>query len=475
MSDSNTILRLDKLSVQNFRCFGECSIDLHPTLTVLFAENAEGKTALLDAVSIALDVFVQAIAFNRRSHGFNRKDVHLIRGEKAAMIPVLPVEFKASGYVSNESISWSRSLTSYLTRARSSTRDTKRLRDAAKRLRDQLADFGAHKSERPPTLPLAVFYGTGRLWSEQRLTQGRKVEGSSQYGQLVAYMDCLSSSSSFKAFVAWYEAASDAARSPTSVAYGLLERPVKQIAAVRQAVRTVLEPTSWTEIDWEFAPTNKEGLPEGSGFLVVEHPERGRFPVSLLSDGVRNMVALAGDLAHRCARLNPHLGEDAAAKTPGVLLIDEVDMHLHPRWQQLVVALLQKAFPSMQMIFSTHSPHVLSTVAAESIREIQVNEGHGLTAQPGTQTKGTESASVLASVMRIDPVPPVVEAKELSRYRQLIQLREEDTDEGQSLRQRLDAHFGRTHPLMLECDRLIRLERFKAKLPTTKPPETSRE
>src|SRR5947207_918223 len=114
MSDSSdTIFRLDKLSLRNFRCFSECSVDLHPALTVLFAENAQGKTALLDAISIALDVFIQAIAFDRRSHGFNRKDVHLIRGENTAMIPVLPVEFMADGYVNNEPISWSRRLTSY--------------------------------------------------------------------------------------------------------------------------------------------------------------------------------------------------------------------------------------------------------------------------------------------------------------------------------------------------------------------------
>ena len=77
--------------------------------------------------------------------------------------------------------------------------------------------------------------------------------------------------------------------------------------------------------------------------------------ISILSDGVRNMIALVADIARRCASLNPHLNEAAARLTPGVLLIDEVDMHLHPRWQQLVVGLLQNAFPAMQMILSTHS------------------------------------------------------------------------------------------------------------------------
>ena len=64
---------------------------------------------------------------------------------------------------------------------------------------------------------------------------------------------------------------------------------------------------------------------------MVKHPKYGRLPLSALSDGVRNMIGLIADIAHRCARLNPHLSEDVARQTPGVLLIDEVDMHLHPR------------------------------------------------------------------------------------------------------------------------------------------------
>ena len=60
---------------------------------------------------------------------------------------------------------------------------------------------------------------------------------------------------------------------------------------------------------------------------MVDHPDTRRLPLSTLSDGVRNMVALIADIAHRCAWLNPHLGEDAARHTPGVFFIDEVDMH----------------------------------------------------------------------------------------------------------------------------------------------------
>src|SRR5207249_2270078 len=130
-----------------------------------------------------------------------------------------------------------------------------------------------------------------------------------------------------------------------------LQKNLSVITAVREATRIVLEPTGWSDLTW----------PLGQRSLGVRHRDHGLLPLSVLSDGVRNMVALVADLARRCASLNPHLGEAVAQLTPGVLLIDEVDMHLHPRWQQQVVDLLRRAFPSLQMVLSTHSPHVLST------------------------------------------------------------------------------------------------------------------
>jgi predicted ATP-binding protein involved in virulence len=181
----------------------------------------------------------------------------------------------------------------------------------------------------------------------------------------------------------------------------------------------------------------------------------------MLSDGVRNMIALVADLAHRCVRLNPHFGEAAARLTPGILLIDEVDMHLHPRWQQLVVELLQKAFPAMQMVLSTHSPHVLSTVDVTSIRVIRLRDGQGVIETPTFQTRGVESADVLASIMGVDPVPQVEQAVWLSSYRARIEDGDVDTTEAISLRAKLVDHFGLEHPLMLECDRLIRFQAFK--------------
>ena len=230
-----------------------------------------------------------------------------------------------------------------------------------------------------------------------------------------------------------------------------LPKNLPLLAAVQEATRVALAPTGWCELDWDFEKRS----------LVVGHPEYGRLPLSALSDGVRNMVALISDIARRCASLNPHLHDAAARLTPGVLLIDEVDMHLHPRWQQLVIGLLQKAFPAMQMILSTHSPHVLSTVDADSIRVIRLVDGHGVPEVPAFQTRGVESADILAKVMDVNPSAQVEQASWLTDYRALVQTGEHESQAAKSLWDKLVAHFGPDHPVLADVETLRRLQEFK--------------
>jgi predicted ATP-binding protein involved in virulence len=442
---------MHQLYLRNFRCFEECKIQLHEQLTVLIAENGQGKTAVLDAIGIALGLFVDTIAGTRQLHGFDRTDVHLVQSEDGSMQPVLPTEFVAEADIGGEEIHWSRALGGYSLRARTSTKEAESLRQAAQRLRDNVAGYAGASDAEVPLLPLVAFYGTGRLWSEHRLTEGKKTNVVDGDGRLSGYTDCLSSSSSFKGAVAWYENKMNETRDPRFSSE--LKNNLALLSCVQKATRVVLEPTGWCDLDWDFDQKS----------LVVTHPKHGRLPLSVLSDGVRNMIAIIADIARRCASLNPHLHADAALLTPGVLLIDEVDMHLHPRWQQLIVDLLREAFPALQLILTTHSPHVLSTVDKDSIRVIRLSDGESFILTPTLQTRGVQSADVLASIMGVDPVPQIEEALWLSNYRALIEDGAASGQEAQSLRSKLLAHFGDSHPLMIDCDRLIRFQTFKLK------------
>ena len=444
-------LRLDKLTLHNFRCFADCVVDLHPELTVLVADNAQGKTAILDAIGIAFGLFVQSLTKSGPSHGFAHEDIRQIRKDSEHMVQVLPTEFRAEGVVIGQSLKWQRSLSSGSARARSSTQKATNLQNAAVKLLTSLNAFAAGVATENPVLPLIAFYGTGRLWSTHRLTEGRRTTERRGIVRLAGYTDCLSSSSSFKSFVLWYRTMVSLLRGSAARTLGPDERPQAQLAAVREAARTVLEPTKWRDIDWD----------DNRRTLVVEHPEHGRLPLSQLSDGVRNMIALVADIAHRCVRLNPQFGEEAARRTPGILLIDEVDMHLHPRWQQLVMDLLRRAFPAMQMVVTTHSPHVLSTVDKSCIRVVRLQDSRGVLETPSFQTRGVESADVLATIMGVDPMPQVEEASWLSSYRGMIEDGLAEQSDALALRAKLVNHFGEKHPLVLDCDRLLRFQALR--------------
>lgn len=444
-------LRLDHLELKNYRCFGEVSLDFHPELTVFVADNGSGKTALLDAAALALSTFVDAVSGTTKLHGFLRSDIRLALDEHGKMTPKPPTGFAARGKFDGQNVTWRRVLGGTATRARTSTAGATKAQTTAVSMRRRLEAYADGGRDDAPPLPLVALYGTGRLWDQERLTERRKQSSREPMGRISGYVDCLTPSSSFKAFVAWYESMVVAIRDTPVSGVRTPDRPENLLAAVRQATHTVLTPTGWQDIDWDM----------DQRLLVAEHPEHGRLPLSFLSDGVRNMVALVADVAHRCARLNPHFGTEAARLTPGVLLIDEVDMHLHPQWQQLVVGLLREAFPAMQMIITTHSPQVLSTVDMDCIRVVHHDQARGYLTTPQYQTKGVESADTMARVMNVHAVPKVDEATWLSNYRALVQAGLDRSAEATGLWDRLVGHFGEDHPVMHEVATLRHLQEFK--------------
>jgi predicted ATP-binding protein involved in virulence len=99
--------------------------------------------------------------------------------------------------------------------------------------------------------------------------------------------------------------------------------------------------------------------------LRLELADGQLVPFSQLSDGYRNLVAMIADITWRASQLNPHHGADAARKATGVVLIDELELHLHPAWQRRVVDDLLRTFPNLQFVATTHSPQVIASARPE--------------------------------------------------------------------------------------------------------------
>jgi predicted ATP-binding protein involved in virulence len=424
--------RLDRLFLTNYRCFPFLDIELHPSLTVIVAPNGSGKTAILDAISVAWRLFVDTLLTKPNSVGFDHDDVRLQLSADRTMEPMLPISFAAKGHLAGSALHWSRTLDSDKPRAKTTFVEALDLKERAQALRAHISAYADNKRPDAPELPIVAYYGTGRLFGAHKLTRKKKSGGTSR---ILGYEDCLTSASRYKFFEDWFERFSREAQQEGTTAKQSAHNPREKLSAVARAVDALLAPSGWHGLAWDFAEDQ----------IVATHPEHGTLPVSHLSDGIRNVIGMAGDIAHRCTRLNPHLGAAAARATNGIVMIDEVDMHLHPEWQQVVIQSLRDAFPLIQFIVTTHSPQVLTTVKSANIRVLRRDTDGKWQAVPPTQSPfARESKDALAYVMGVDPLPLKTEEQRgfqetIRSYEQLVRRGHKESGEARQLRAQIDA------------------------------------
>lgn len=505
-------MRIDHIELKNFRCFDDLSIELHPKMTVLVAPNGQGKTSVLDAIKVVLWPYVAGFDLGSTTNDVTGISIDDVRREDVAAHQMdwrLPAEIKASGQLQvrqlildgtlkdpapptagagldvaiafHEDVPWQSA------RFRDSVKKATKTKERAPENALSLSETAKALEQRvftdrnpsPDDLPMLGYYGTGRLWSQKKLTSKHEKADNETRSRTFAYRDCLDPASSYKHFTVWFSRVHKAyfqaqirnleKQLPlmADVSYGLIA-PFK---AVQHAVDTILKAhTGWHRL--EYSAEHEE--------LVLHHEQHGELKVSQLSDGIRNMLAMVGDIAYRCYNLNAHLGEKSPQRTAGIVLIDEVDMHLHPGWQQTILSDLMAAFPMLQFIVTTHSPQVLTSVDASCIRILRevFDETKGKhRCVPKTvpmQTKGVASSDLLARIMAVNPIPSVPEAAWVTRYHALIQQGRHDANEGKELRQKLNEHFGADHPVSHEFERMIRLQDFKRRLPVAKPRQGER-
>lgn len=437
-------MKLNVLRLENFRSFAELEVPLHEQMTVIVAENGQGKSTLLDAIRIALWPYVSSFdlarnAFNDPGNAIAIDDVRLQRLSSGDMARQLPARVIMTGDFGSGTSTWTRYRDSES--KASKTKDagnTNPMKQWATAIQGQIRD------PMQPDLDLNVFgyYGTGRLWAQKRLMESPKGKDDTKdadfYIRTFAYMNCLDPASSYKHFKEWFIWAFQSlreqqirqleGRSPSPDLQAAKER----VLAVQQAIDTFLQPTTgWHRL--EYSITREKSL-------VLTHDDYGTLDVDQLSDGIRSVLAMIGDIAYRCIKLNPHLGADAARKTRGVVMIDEVDMHLHPRWQQVILSQLQEAFPMIQFIVTTHSPQVLTTVNRENIRILQPTATGFEAIKPDFSPLAHESGDALTKIMGTHREPELPLRNDIRRYEQLVRCGQEHSLDAQDLRRTLEEH-----------------------------------
>ncbi len=477
-------LMLNELKLYDFRKFEELNITFGQKLTVLVGINGSGKTTIADAVVNTLKALKSGFEGKINTGTLmNRSDVRL-KGTGSAEIHA---NFR---FDSNEA--------KYnLKLAKSAKGKEKQTKSEVEEIRYVTDMYRAVNDRSGISLPVLAFYSIQR----KGLADSKydfKWDGRNRFN---AYDKSLDGLANFKDFIEWFDIISNQARAADTVIdpegqqalnelkfiekilskldssskqYGdLLElrnerelrfipdarslEPVHRAEKVRQSLSDAL--SIFLSKDSKENTRLRLNYQENARVLEALLQDNGDWiNVELLSDGQKVVLAMVAELVRRMHMLNPDM--DDPLQGHGIVVIDEIDLHLHPAWQQTILPNLTRTFPNIQFIVTTHSPQVLSTVKRENIRIIGTDaKGKIIAEQPLAMTYGEPSGDVMHSVMLVDPQPPVAEKAELQRLTEWVDQGQYDEQQAVELMGKLEVALGAQHPQLLRLKRSIQRQK----------------
>lgn len=477
-------LIIDSMELRGFRRFENLKMNFESDLTVIVGDNGAGKTSVLDSISKVLSWFNNdLLKENSTGKPIKEADININEKDYSEISATLKIDAKRRC-----SVSLARTVP-----GRPKTTDSylKEIRLLANmhRVVSYYTDLD---------LPLMAYYPVDR-GSEKVVSKNdnEKTSNDRASTRFDAVKKALDGTGVFIGFIKWFIELSNLSEGTVSNERQSLEDEVsvleklildvyqerppseddvyviklgekkeelrglsndssvdaykRQLDIITKAIETLIPDITNIHIDRS----------SGKAELILENLGN-RVNIEQVSKGQQTMIALVADLATKLVMLNPDAKEPLSGK--GIVIIDEIDLHLHPSWQQRVVLDLQCTFPNIQFIISTHSPQVLSTVNARCIRKIVTNEqGLVIVKTPEFQTKGVASSDVLAEIMGTNCIPEnVKEARWVRSFYECLAIGDREKADG--VLEKLIRHFGKNHPVIDDCNGQIRIFEMKARL-----------
>ena len=346
-------MQIDKIEVENFQLFASQEFRFHPQFNLVVGVNGSGKTSLLRALAVALGGWAHAyIKDEQNQRPILESEIREVqidqrfdKTRRTAIHAWGQANIIDRGQENKDShIEWSRWREEGDTQTR--VKGSIRYGDYPQPYPLSFTTLGEDalkfiESGQKFSLPLIAFYECDRIWKVSE-TINASDSAKVQYSRFDAYRDCFHTGANHKQLGEWVlknELASLQSKKDTPV-----------LLSIRAAARMALESCTGLRFDFE------------EGRVLVEFEGNKVVPFDHLSDGQRIMLGLFCDLARRAAILNPHLAGEASGQTRGVVLIDELDLHLHPRWQRTIITGLRTLFPQIQFICTTHSPFLIQAL-----------------------------------------------------------------------------------------------------------------
>lgn len=327
-------MRVKNLKIENFRGIKNLDLSFDDSEMVVFAGiNGAGKTTVLVAMQYLFSWYVARLK-SPKGKGLQLDESDISNGQPYCFIEI---EIEEQSKNDNRTVRWS------LLKKRASYR--KPIDRQASRA--DLNDFANSKMEiftdgNDHDLPLVSFYSVNRIVDAVPLRVRKKHE----LGTLEAFDSGLSNSVNFHSFFLWFREREDL-ENELYRELGKKFQGDKQLIAVRSAIKNLLP-------GYEKFRVKRDPL----SFVVEKKGETFNF--SQLSDGEKSYIALVCDIARKMAMASPK--SDKPLESPAIVMIDEIELHLHPEWQMGVVDHLKKTFPHAQFFLTTHSPHIVTNL-----------------------------------------------------------------------------------------------------------------
>jgi len=355
-------MRIDQIDIENFKCFDHLSMSLEPRFTLLVGDNGAGKTTVLDALAVAASIWLvdppdSSLVNSRR--GILPSEIRLepvTSGDRTQFVERKPVRIRSVGEIGGAEVEWTRQIPEGGVKV--SNTEAKEARALISQV------FEAGEEGAGVLCPVLAYYGAGRAWlpSRARIEKGAPSGPARRWD---AFYDCFEERIRIGDLLKWFQREAIAAANRQG-----RWRPGYE--AVRLAIlRCVPEADAlWFDGDRSDIVLSLGGEP---------------CPFSNLSAGQKMMVALIADIAIKATTQNAYLlpedeldtyGKslpDVLRRTPGLILIDELDTHLHPIWQRRVVNDLKETFPAMQFVCTSHSPFVIQSLQPGELRTLDAS------------------------------------------------------------------------------------------------------
>ena len=407
-------MRLESIKLTGFRGISKLKLEFPEQVNVLAGVNGSGKSAVLDCAAIMLSRLIGRI---RSSSGTGRYFVDSdISNERSETQNRVAIHFQG------QSVHWSVTKTRKGRRKQTITK-LDAMKKHIERFRSEL-DEDEHAN-----LPVVVYYPVNRAVLDIPL----RIRTRHRFDRLAAYDQALSGEGrSFRVFFEWFREREDLENEYRIDDPGFRD---PQLRSVRMAIGRLLP--GFRKLKVRRSPLRMV-VKKGSKELVINQ----------LSDGEKCTLAMAGDLARRMAIANPAM-EDPLG-TEAVVLIDEIDLHLHPKWQRRIVSALAETFTNAQFLLSTHSPAILSQLKPDSIWIMEKTKS-GIVANRPEDAYGQTVNRILEDVMGVPARPGEVE-DELGRL--YVAIEEKDMKKAKYLLGCLQETIG-TDPDLVRASVLI--------------------